>query len=125
MARAPTRKLDIFKKQNELEKLLKDLKRLNGQALEVLKEGMSCEDLKVRVQCADKILSYTTSISKEIDTQQLNRLIASIRFDAANNNLTAVEDSSGPVLAFDEIHPDFADKDDVTTINLTDIKSIG
>lgn len=70
----------FIRKSSELTKLLKGLTKASVKALEILETGMESKDEKIATSCAEKIISYLLATSKEHSSDQMQRLIAEIRF---------------------------------------------
>ena len=73
----------------QLKKLLKDLNKASTKALETLITVMdTTKDEKLKAQCAKDILQMTVQTNKEVNTDQMQRLIAEIKLCRNPQNRT-------------------------------------
>jgi hypothetical protein len=112
----------IFKKEHELTDLLKKLKKLSKKTIEVLEQGLESKDERIKQQAANKIMDYLISMSKEVNQDQLARLVLEVKTSGLiGAGSTATQDDNTPELNFDEIHPDFADAE---IVDMSDVKAV-
>jgi hypothetical protein len=118
----PTKAQPIFRKDHELADLLKRLKKLSKKTIEVLEQGLESTDERIRQQAANKIMDYLINVSKEVNQDQLNRLVLDIKAQGlVGAGTTAPEDDNTPKLDFDNIHPDFADAE---VVDMSDVRAV-
>lgn len=79
---------------SQLKKLLKDFNKNSSKALEALIGVMeTTKDEKLKAQCAKDILQMTVQLAKEVNTDQMQRLIAEIKFNRGpQGKLVQLED---------------------------------
>jgi hypothetical protein len=111
----------IFKKTHELAKLVRDLKKLSKKAIETLERGLDSEDEKIRMMAAEKLLKYYLDSSKEVNQDELARLLLDVKSSGMIGHGSTAEDDNTPMLNFDDIHPDFKDAE---VIDLGDVNKI-
>jgi hypothetical protein len=74
----------FLKDKIQLQKLLKDLNKASKEALEILVNIMeTTKDEKLKAQCAKDILQFTIATNKEVNADQMQRLIAEIKLNRA------------------------------------------
>jgi len=74
--------------------------QLSDKALEVLEQGLYSEDEKTRMDCARTLIKMNIDISKIINEDAMNRLIAEFRVN--QNNLPQPKDVT-PLVDFSKI----------------------
>lgn len=67
--------------KHDLSKLLKSLNSVSSEAIEVLTEGLRNEDKKLAIDCAKTLVRFQVEVSKDINTDTMQRTIAEIRFN--------------------------------------------
>jgi hypothetical protein len=88
----------------------------------VLEQGLESTDERIRQQAANKIMDYLINVSKEVNQDQLNRLVLDIKAQGlVGAGTTAPEDDNTPKLDFDNIHPDFADAE---VVDMSDVRAV-
>jgi len=65
----------------QLKDLLKKVSRETKKAIEVLVSAMDSADERIRLQAATKLLEFQVTIAKEINADQMQRLIAEIKLN--------------------------------------------
>lgn len=121
-----TKAKPIFTKVHELAKAVRSLKKLSNKALDVLEAAMSSQDEKLRVQAAQQLLKFYMDAAKEVNQDNLNRLILEIKASGMIGQGSTAEDDDTPVLNFDEIHPSFREVADAeNVVDLSDVNKIG
>lgn len=102
----------FVKKTHELDKLVRSLKKISTKAVTVLEAGLSSPDEKIRMMAADKLLKFFMDTSKEVSQDALNRLILEIKANGLiGQGSTAQDDDNTPKLDFDNISPEFLEKE--------------
>lgn len=103
-------KQSFLKDEIKLKKLQKKLNKESEEALEVLVLLMNTtEDQKLKAQCARDILNFTVSVNKEINTDQIQRLVAEYRLGNGGGGKLVPQDSdedekpARPTVNFNEI----------------------
>lgn len=109
----------IFTKTHELKPILTKLKKVSKKAIEVLEKALTSDDEKIRVAAAEKLLKFYVDTSKEVNQDEMNRLILEIKTSGLIGQGSTVEDNT-PVLDFDNLHPQFRDKVE-DAINMKDV----
>jgi hypothetical protein len=117
----PTKAQPIFKKEHELLGVLKKLKKLTAKALEVLEQGLNSEDEKLRHSSAKLIIDYYTATAKEVNNDQLSRLVLDIKAQGLVGAGTTAQEDNTPILNFDEIHEDFRD---AQIVDMSDVRAV-
>lgn len=90
----------------QLDKLLKELVRYGKSAVKVLVDIVEDPkaDAKLKLTAATKLLEFQVQVAKEISSDQLQRLIAEIKYaNGPRRSLVPLEDDTGPVLDFTNI----------------------
>lgn len=93
----------------DLKKLLRDLAKHSGKAIERLVILMSSQDEKVALTAAKTILEMQTQVAKDMNTDQLQRLIAQVKLNLGGGKRLIPmkgedeEDSGKPVVDFTTI----------------------
>lgn len=79
---------------HELKKLIKEANKASIKALDALIQIMeNTEDDKLKAQCAKDIIQMTVALNKEVNTDQMQRLIAEIRLNRGpQGKLVQLED---------------------------------
>ena len=74
-------KPSFVKKSHELDKLLKKLSKESDGAVDFLREMMEDKtiDTKYRIDCASKIIAFQMETAKDINTENIQRLVAEIK----------------------------------------------
>lgn len=117
-----TKAQPIFRKEHELADLLKKLKKLSKKTIEVLEQGLESKDERIRQQAANKIMDYLINMSKEVNQDQLSRLVLEVKASGLAGAGSAVpEDDDTPKLDFDNIHPDFKDAE---VVDMSDVRAV-
>jgi hypothetical protein len=105
-----TKEEPVFRKKHELDKFVKDLKKISKKAIEVLEKGLSSDDERIRMLAAEKLLKFYTDSAKDVNEDELKRLLLEVRFRGmVGAGSTAQEDEDTPSLDFDNISPEFRD----------------
>lgn len=93
--------------KQKLGPLLKSLKTASKAAIEVLEKALESPDEKVRVSAAEKLLQFYMQTAKEINNDQVQRLIAELKLHPNRKPMTPVGNSpSGapkPIVDFSTI----------------------
>lgn len=92
----------FYRKKGELTSLLKSLTKVSEDAIEVLVEGLKSDDEKVRVSCADKLLTFQVSTAKAVNDDNLQRLILEIKL-AKGGGPRELADEQKPTFCFDVV----------------------
>lgn len=95
----------FIKRKHSLDALHKDLDHASKEAVEVLLDIMqTTQDEKLKASCAEKLLKFKIDVATEIGTDQMQRLIAEIKFGGGQKqrNLTT-DDDDRPILDFDTV----------------------
>lgn len=102
--------MTFIKDNNELTKLLKRLEKATTKAVDVIEDIMeSSKDEKVRMQAATKLLEFQVATSKEINTQNMQNMIAEIKLNRDAGGLRGIgygdasESSNVPLVDFGTI----------------------
>ena len=80
--------------------------KVSEAAIKAIEEGLSSQDEKIRISCADKLLGHLEAMSKEVNSDQITRLIAEIKFNRrgpAGNLIPQDEKSPMAVVEFDKV----------------------
>lgn len=91
----------------DLKKLLRDLTKHGTAAIEKLVALMGSEDHKVALTAAKTLLEMQVQVAKDMNTDQLQRLIAQVKLGATKRlvNAKGEEDDDGkPIVDFTNIH---------------------
>lgn len=119
----PAKSQSLFKKKHELSRSVAELKKLLPEALKVLAEAMKSQDEKIKVGAAEKVLKFHADAVKEIRQDEINTTLIEMKMGLIGQGSTVPEDNT-PVLNFDELHPDFANKDVVDAENVVDLSDV-
>lgn len=99
----------FIRRKGELSQLLKSLTRVSEDAVSVLIDAMtdSSVDKKTKISCAEKLLDFQISVAKEVNSDNMQRLIAEIKLNKQpmGSSLEAIEaeKNSRPVIDFTTI----------------------
>lgn len=117
----------IFTKTHELKPILTKLKKVSKKAIEVLEKALTSDDEKIRVAAAEKLLKFYVDTSKEVNQDEMNRLILEIKTSGMIGQGSTVPEDNAPVLDFDNLHPEFRDKveDAQNVVDLSDVSKLG
>ena len=97
---APAGKVSFIREEHELSKLSKNIRKLNTKALAVLEDSLSDEDPKIRMEAAKTLLKMDIDISKIINEDAMNRIIAELK---VNGELKEVKSNNTPLIDFNNI----------------------
>jgi len=87
----------------DLKRLLKDVARQSKPAVEALVKLLESKDEKVRLTAARTLLELQVTVAKEINSDEVNRLIAEMKLHGASKALVPVEDEDRPLVDFTTI----------------------
>lgn len=90
----------------DLKRLLREVSRQSKPAVDALVLLLASKDEKIRLTAAIKLLELQVSVAKEINTDQIQRLIAELKYNpTGKKNLVAVDDddSDKPLVDFHNI----------------------
>lgn len=89
----------------DLKKLMKDLNKSSKTAIDVLLSLMASDvDPKIKLTAATKLLELQVAVAKEINTDQLQRLIADVKHGAASkSSISLKDDPNRPLVDFTTI----------------------
>ena len=90
----------IRAEEHDLASTGRKVAQLSDKALEVLEQGLYSEDEKTRMDCARTLIKMNIDISKIINEDAMNRLIAEFRVN--QNNLPQPKDVT-PLVDFSKI----------------------
>jgi hypothetical protein len=76
-----TREESFLTDKLKLDKLLRSLATASKKAVEALETALNSQDEKVRVAAADKLLAFYVSTAKEVNNDQIQRLIAELKLN--------------------------------------------
>ena len=65
----------------KLDKLLRELSKASKKAVDALESALSSPDEKIRVAAADKLLAFYVATAKEVNNDQIQRLIAELKLN--------------------------------------------
>lgn len=97
---APVGKVSFIREEHELSKLSKSVRKLNTKALAVLEDSLSDEDPKIRMEAAKTLLKMDIDISKIINEDAMNRIIAELK---VNGEVKEVKSNNTPLIDFNNI----------------------
>ena len=97
---APAGKVSFIREDHELSKLSKSVRKLNTKALAVLEDSLSDEDPKIRMEAAKTLLKMDIDISKIINEDAMNRIIAELK---VNGELKEIKSNNTPLIDFNNI----------------------
>lgn len=90
----------IRAKDHDLQALFRGLEKVSKKAIKKLVEGLESTDEKLSIECAKTLLRFQVDVSKEINTDAMQRTIAEIRF-----NNTAIQKIKNIASSEDELPP--------------------
>jgi hypothetical protein len=117
----PTKEQPVFKKTHELARLVRDLKKISKRAIEVLEKGLDSQDERVRMLAAEKLLKFYTDSAKDVNEDELKRLLLEVKLRGTAGAGSTVEDDDTPALDFDNISQEFRD---VPVIDMGEVNKI-
>jgi len=97
---APAGKVSFIREEHELSKLSKNIRKLNTKALAVLEDSLSDEDPKIRMEAAKTLLKMDIDISKIINEDAMNRIIAELK---VNGEVKEIKSNNTPLIDFNNI----------------------
>ncbi len=97
---APASKVSFIREEHELSKLSKNIRKLNTKALAVLEDSLSDEDPKIRMEAAKTLLKMDIDISKIINEDAMNRIIAELK---VNGEVKEIKSNNTPLIDFNNI----------------------
>lgn len=65
----------------ELDALLRKLKTASNKAVQALEAALASPDEKIRVAAADKLLAFYVQTAKDVNADQIQRLIAELKLN--------------------------------------------
>lgn len=83
----PANKVSFITEKHELTSLSNKVRKLNNAALKVLEEGLNDSDVKVRLECAKTLLKMDVDISKIINDDAMNRILAELKMNGEIKNV--------------------------------------
>ena len=88
----------FLKEKHELTKLLKSLDTAATKAVKLLTDTMNNDktDEKTRLECANKIIGFYMAASKQINDEDMARLIAQVRLGGNNGGFKLKPGTSSP-----------------------------
>ena len=102
--------MSFIKDSNELTKLLKKLEKATPKAVDVIEDIMeNSDDDKMRMAAATKLLEFQVATSKEINTQNMQNMIAEIKLNRDSGGTRGIgygdasESSNVPLVDFGTI----------------------
>lgn len=94
----------FLKQSIDLKRLLKDVSRQSKPAVDALVGLLSSKDEKVRLAAAKSLLDLQVSVAKEVNQDQIQRLIAEFKLNSANGkSLVPLEEDDRPMVDFTTI----------------------
>jgi hypothetical protein len=119
----PTKEKPLFRKPHELAKLVRDLKKVSKKALDVLEQGLSSQDERVRMLAAEKLLKFYMDSAEAQRADEIKAMLLDIKVNGLiGGGSTAEEDDDTPALDFDNISPEFAQ--DVQVVDMGNVNKI-
>lgn len=108
----------MFKKAHELAKLVKQLNKISKKAVEVLEQGLTSEDERVRMIAAEKLLKFYMDSAEAQRADEIKAMLLDIKVNGLIGNGSTADDDS-PALDFDNISEEFRDSQviDMGTVN--------
>ena len=87
----------------DLKRLLKDVAKQSKTAVEALVGLLGSKDEKTRLAAAKALLELQVTVAKEINADEVNRLIAEVKLTGASKALIPVEEDDRPLVDFTTI----------------------
>lgn len=90
--------VSFLKEKHELTTLLKSLDKASTKAIKLLTDTMdnAKTDEKTRLECANKIISFYMAASKQINDEDMARLIAQVRLGKPQGKSVGLTDGDKP-----------------------------
>lgn len=109
----------MFKKAHELAKLVKQLNKISKKAVEVLEQGLTSDDERVRMIAAEKLLKFYMDSAEAQRADEIKAMLLDIKVNGLIGNGSTADDDSTPALDFDNISEEFRDSQviDMGTVN--------
>lgn len=116
----------LFKKKHELAKLVRDLKKVSQKAIDILEEGLSSPDERVRMMAADKLLKFYMDAANDVRQDEIKSILLDVKMNGLIGQGSTAEDDNTPVLDFDNLNPEFASQDvqDVQVVDMGAVNKI-
>jgi HEAT repeat protein len=109
----------LFKKAHELAKMVKQLNKISKKAVEVLEQGLTSEDERVRMIAAEKLLKFYMDSAEAQRADEIKAMLLDIKVNGLIGGGSTADDDSTPALDFDNISEEFRDSQviDMGTVN--------
>lgn len=109
----------MFKKAHELAKLVKQLNKISKKAVEVLEQGLTSQDERVRMIAAEKLLKFYMDSAEAQRADEIKAMLLDIKVNGLIGNGSTADDDDSPALDFDNISEEFRDSQviDMGTVN--------
>lgn len=109
----------MFKKKHELDKLVKQLNKISKKAVEVLEQGLTSQDERVRMIAAEKLLKFYMDSAEAQRADEIKAMLLDIKVNGLIGNGSTADDDDSPALDFDNISEEFRDSQviDMGTVN--------
>jgi HEAT repeat protein len=111
----------LFSKTHELNKLVRQLKKISAKAVEVLEQGLSSEDERVRMIAAEKLLKFYMDAAEAQRADEIKAMLLDIKANGLIGGGSTTEDDNTPALDFDNINPEFQD---VAVVDMGNVNKI-
>ena len=111
----------MFRKAHELAKLVRDLKKISKKAVDVLEQGLSSEDERVRMLAAEKLLKFYMDSANEVRQDEIKAMLLDIKMNGLIGGGSTADDDNTPALDFDNISEEFKD---VQVVDMGDVNKI-
>lgn len=97
----PANKVSFITEKHELTTLSNKVRKLNSAALKVLEDALTDPDVKVRMEAAKALLKMDIDISKIINDDAMNRILAELKMNGEIKNVG--NSNSRPLVDFSSI----------------------
>jgi HEAT repeat protein len=97
----PANKVSFITEKHELTTLSTKVRKLNSAALRVLEDALVDPDVKVRMEAAKALLKMDIDISKIINDDAMNRILAELKMNGEIKNVS--NNNSRPLVDFSSI----------------------
>lgn len=87
----------------DLKRLLKDVSKQSKPAVDALVKLLASQDEKIRLSAAKALLDLQVSVAKEINADQMQRLVAELKLSGGSKRLVEVEEDNRPLVDFTTI----------------------
>jgi hypothetical protein len=107
----PASSKPLFSKPHELAKMVRQLKKISAKAVEVLEQGLTSQDERVRMIAAEKLIKFYMDAAEAQRADEIKAMLLDIKANGLIGRGSTTDDDDTPALDFDNINPEFVEVD--------------